>query len=67
MAWVASSFCFVRKALLCFALVLLGYLLGNAFPTFEVVPYGYQKMHDPMGFIMEEPKDFDDDAEKEVK
>jgi len=27
---------FTRKSLICLALIAIGYLLGNAFPTFEV-------------------------------
>lgn len=37
------AFDYARKALICLALIGIGYLLGNAFPTFEVVPYGFQK------------------------
>lgn len=35
---------YIRKTLLCLTLIGIGYLLGNAFPSFEVVPYGYRNL-----------------------
>lgn len=54
----------VKKALWCALILAAGYMLGNAFPTFEVVPYGYKAQRfDPVGlepFV--ELKDFDDEV-----
>jgi len=35
---------FLRGLFYGLALLTAGYLLGNAFPTFEVVPYGYKSL-----------------------
>lgn len=52
--YIQCSLNCIRKTLICLALISIGYLLGNAFPTFEVVPYGYvakkeTQQNDPLG------------------
>ncbi len=59
------TFDFTRKTLICLMLLCIGYLLGNAFPTFEVVPYGYKALTgNPMqlnlGECAPECEDFND-------
>ena len=41
---IIGLYCFLRKTGIALLLIGIGYLLGNAFPTFEVVPHGYRNL-----------------------
>lgn len=61
-------FNFTRKTLICLMFLCIGYLLGNAFPTFEVVPYGYNAMKgNPLSLSLDECAPKCDDFNDEVK
>ncbi len=62
---LCDAYCLLRKMFLLTCLIGVGYLLGNAFPTFEVVPYGYKaQKFDPVGLApFVEMNDFNDEVQ----
>lgn len=58
---------FCRRMALYLALIAAGYIAGNTWPTFEVVPYGYKAgRYDPVGLApFVEMKDFDDEVQSD--
>lgn len=61
-----AAYSLARKLGFALALIGIGYLLGNAFPTFEVHPVGYDHAVDnplSLGPFMEKFNDFNDEVE----